>query len=341
MYKTIRHGENSLQYTILPQHDGIDGRQIVAKHRRKRDLLTYFIGFCIIVIVGGALIVSMKIGINRLVQQNPAWFETSNKMTMHVKERLYEAWYGKNVTDVLVQHDMPVIERKHLMINESIENAKNAPDSNAALIKITQNDLNASNEIIKTSIPPKITITSTLASIQRETTQFTPAWDRVFTASERHSASLKAKATPANMPIMDLNTESTSNVDKSLKINELISPSVISTTITTTSTTTTSTTTKATKSAANDNSEINVVVHELNVSKQVGTKPWIKSYWPFVDSSTYFQWTNYESEDNILLPVIFCGSVAAIIVFAIICIITKNKKCCCCRKRVKDHFLVN
>lgn len=34
MYKTIRHGDNSLQYTILPQHD--DGKQIHGMHRRFR-----------------------------------------------------------------------------------------------------------------------------------------------------------------------------------------------------------------------------------------------------------------------------------------------------------------
>lgn len=36
MYKTVRHGDNSLQYTILPQHDGNDGRQVHCQSPRKR-----------------------------------------------------------------------------------------------------------------------------------------------------------------------------------------------------------------------------------------------------------------------------------------------------------------
>lgn len=36
MYKTIRHGDNSLQYTILPQHDGADGKQMFGMHHRHR-----------------------------------------------------------------------------------------------------------------------------------------------------------------------------------------------------------------------------------------------------------------------------------------------------------------
>lgn len=36
MYKTIRHGDNSLQYTILPQHDGVDGKQMFGIHHRHR-----------------------------------------------------------------------------------------------------------------------------------------------------------------------------------------------------------------------------------------------------------------------------------------------------------------
>lgn len=36
MYKTIRHGDNSLQYTILPQHDGVDGKHIHHRHRKRR-----------------------------------------------------------------------------------------------------------------------------------------------------------------------------------------------------------------------------------------------------------------------------------------------------------------
>lgn len=36
MYKTIRHGDNSLQYTILPQNDSMDGKQQFGIHHRHR-----------------------------------------------------------------------------------------------------------------------------------------------------------------------------------------------------------------------------------------------------------------------------------------------------------------
>lgn len=110
------------------------------------------------------------------------------------------------------------------------------------------------------------------------------------------------------------------------------------------------------ESFTNDND-----VHSIS---KYGEKEWVKSYWPFVDSSTYFPWRvnwrhlfikvelfkiafslsflqNYRSSDSVLLTMIFCA-ILIMIVFMIICIGSRSRKCFCfCRrKRARNELSV-
>ncbi|XP_054088483.1 uncharacterized protein LOC105212716 [Zeugodacus cucurbitae] len=52
---------------------------------------------------------------------------------------------------------------------------------------------------------------------------------------------------------------------------------------------------------------------------------WIQSHWPYIDPSTYFQWTGYK-EDSVLLPALLGFALIGMILIIAICLIARNKR---------------
>ncbi|XP_004531161.1 uncharacterized protein LOC101451271 [Ceratitis capitata] len=52
---------------------------------------------------------------------------------------------------------------------------------------------------------------------------------------------------------------------------------------------------------------------------------WIQSHWPYIDPSTYFQWTGYK-EDSVLLPALLGFALTGMILIIAICLIARNKR---------------
>ncbi|XP_067635435.1 uncharacterized protein [Eurosta solidaginis] len=52
---------------------------------------------------------------------------------------------------------------------------------------------------------------------------------------------------------------------------------------------------------------------------------WIQSHWPYVDPSTYFQWTGYK-EDSVLLPALLGFALTGMILIIAICLVARNKR---------------
>lgn len=333
MYKTIRHGENSLQYTILPQHEnGIDGKQLITRRRRKRDLITYIIVFFITLIIGGALTISL-----RLLFHNPRWLENGNRMTMHMKERLYEAFYGKNYAEVQQQQNRTLNDIKIASLNAQTSIDKNWSNDEISTGSETKKSQFSTETfptqstplILLTSSTP-ITITTTTAAItstsatnlKPEATDLASAWKSVIKtekyAYDRQNENKMLHYTSNPIPskfddlykirrnyndaqVSDVQRDDSHNsqIVRPMKMEEPYSSSSTSwssslSVITTTSTITPSPTLRDSLTSTTGKTKIAYVNRtKQNFYAQNGSnkKPWIKSYWPFVDSSTYFQWT--------------------------------------------------
>lgn len=299
MYKTIRHGDNSLQYTILPQHDGgVDDKQISTRHCRKRNILFYIFAFLMLLTILGVLVTSFKFSIIQLIDHHLKFYERNSKSTTALK-----------------QNSLPEHFVSHIDTDEYDANGV----LNAFKLKI-QNQPQFS-----TTTQPVVTSTFT-SSTKRKLSKLSWKWNnQAFTTADLNSDSKLAAVVP---------TTTTSKVVTPFK-------------------TTVATITSSSASSA----MLALSTNSLDKSNQT----WIKSYWPFDDLSTYFQWTvrpknvivytilirfplsqNYKSEEHILLPIIFCGTITVIIMLIILCFIVRSKRCCCCccRTRGKNEFSV-
>ncbi|XP_017480038.1 PREDICTED: uncharacterized protein LOC108369445 [Rhagoletis zephyria] len=66
---------------------------------------------------------------------------------------------------------------------------------------------------------------------------------------------------------------------------------------------------------------------KVNAADVVETKDadWIQSHWPYIDPSTYFQWTGYK-EDSVLLPALLGFALTGMILIIAVCLVARNKR---------------
>lgn len=328
MYKTIRHGENSLQYTILPQQEnGIDGKQLITRRRHKCDLITYVIIFVITLMIGGALTISL-----RILFHNPRWLANGNRVTLHMKERLYEAFYGKNYAET----QQLLNQQQHHTLNDSkIGNFNTQSSTN----NWSNGDISSGSEAKKPQIPtesfsipstPSILVTSSTTTTTTTTTasppvmnfrsaatNTPPVWKSVIKTEEYaydpqdiQNKILQYTSNPISHEFDDLysirrnyndaglviqqNDSHNSQAAKTTRLEESSSSSVSMATTTSTPPPPPPITMKDSLVSIAGTTNIvyvNDAQKKLNFENGGNAKPWIKSYWPFVDSSTYFQWT--------------------------------------------------
>lgn len=333
MYKTIRHGENSLQYTILPQHEnGIDGKQLITRRRRKCDLITYIIVFFITLMLGGALTISL-----RILFQNPKWIENGNRMTMHMKERLYEAFYGKNYAEnqqILIQHQHHILNDSKIgnFITQSFtknwDRNNTLSESETKKSQISTESISPPTTPLVALISPTSIITTTTTTeipptlnVGPETRNMTAAWKSVIKTEEyTHDRQNEEKdqekiltysSNPMSHEFNDVYSVRRNPAEVGVEVHrddfnklqisdlqQLNSPPSLSWSSYFSIATTASTTPPfSLKDVTLSTTEITNVTFDSEAQQKPNAKngsnnnPWIKSYWPFVDSSTYFQWT--------------------------------------------------
>lgn len=320
MYKTIRHGENSLQYTILPQHDdykGVDGKQRPAKMGRKKKSLMAFIGlFFVCSIIAGAILVPLMISVE--VMSSPsAWFYKPQKSNTSVTS-VKALKINKNE-----KFKVEIDSNEILSFNQQQKHVYPTKHSTTVtyLPKSTELDLSTINQSGTNALLQKLINTTPSTTIKTSTRPTT-------TATEQQLIQKTSSTTTAGFT-----TDSTTTT--ALMPTKARSPSPSSTIVE-----------NATKPFAKP---IISIQPELNtkapletlddVQKHKSSRNWIKSHWPIVDPSTYFSWTAYESEDNVLLPAIFCSALVAVVVLILLCFIVRKRKCLSCSKKRHDFMV--
>ncbi|KAJ6635751.1 hypothetical protein Bhyg_14337 [Pseudolycoriella hygida] len=253
MYKTIRHGENSLQYTILPQHDdykGVDGKQRSVKSGRRKKSLVACLGlFFVCSVIAGAVLVPLMVSVEYMSSPS-TWFYKSHKSSAATIKPL-----------------------------KSNRNDK-------FKVEIDSNEILSFNQQNKHQVYP--TKHSTTVTYLPKSTKL----------------DLTSTSKPPKLQSPSLITEN---------LNKSFAKPVISF-----------------QPEFNTKPPLNNLD---NIEKTKSSENWIKSHWPIVDSSTYFSWTTYESEDNVLLPAIFCIAVVAVVVFILLCFVVRKRNCLCSKKR--------
>ncbi|XP_059612520.1 uncharacterized protein LOC132258967 [Phlebotomus argentipes] len=87
MYKTVRHGENSLQYTILPQNDDFRGGATdggrkrssrTCRHNRKKSIVAYVGLFFVCAVIAGTLLIPLMVT-SDLMPSPASWFYRAQK----------------------------------------------------------------------------------------------------------------------------------------------------------------------------------------------------------------------------------------------------------------------
>ncbi|KAG4079234.1 hypothetical protein HA402_006957 [Bradysia odoriphaga] len=332
MYKTIRHGENSLQYTILPQHDdykGADGKQRPAKTGRKKKSLVACIGmFFVCSIIVGAILVPLMISVE-FMSSPSAWFYKAHNKT---------STSGSNV--------------KPLKLNKT-EKFKVEIDSNEILSFNQQNKQQVYSTKHSTTVTylPKSTRLDSSTIVQNganglpQSIKTTPSTTTTTAKSTVASTSTVAAVTP---------TTSTTTEQPLLPTTSTVQPAIV---LTTTSTSTPTALKSPLPSASlietltkpfakpiisiqpefNDKTPTNTVD---NVEKHKTPRNWIKSHWPVVDPSTYFSWSAYESGDNILFPAILCSAFVTVVVVILLCFVVGKRNCLPCSKKRQDFMAV-
>lgn len=319
MYKTIRHGENSLQYTILPQHDdykGVDGKQRPAG-RRKKSLLACVGLFFVCSIIAGAILVPLMVSVE-FMSSPSAWFHKPHKTNTS----------GTNVKPLKVNKNekFKVEIDSNEILSFNLQNKQQVyPTKHSTTVtylpKSTQLDLNTiiqsgTNGLLQsTQTTPS---TTTIAAITSTTTSTS------FTSTTTEQTLLQKTSSVPTISITStlLPTKLQPPSPSSIIIENLTQPfakPIISI-----------------QPEFNTKPPLNTVD---DVDKHKSSRNWIKTHWPIVDPSTYFSWTAYESEDNVLLPAIFCSALVAVVVLVLLCFVVRKRHCLSCTKKRHDFMV--
>lgn len=375
MYKTVRHGENSLQYTILPQteevlnNSGVKGKgrdyspSIHIRRSRRRSTVKY-----VLLIIFG-IIVALALASVPLYVMNGALYARRNQQ---------------------VQHD-------------AVTTAPLAP-AGREIVKSRKKELKMSPEVVSTLVTKFETTTVTSSTLPPTTPSTTVASEKATTPPWTMPALRSWKSSTSSTTIRPLPTEGLEEIPligtpsgsirfidhyismKPWEKDNIIRPTVtpepitlrnvfryysrafvpsekpiITNTkvfedvlITTKSTTRTPVPTDFTTASEKsklkdlkdtllsvdddeefkeslevdevfslppskpDSSTSNTDSDEVTVLK-AGDSGWYGARWPFVDTSSYFQWTGYSPGDNLLLPLLVAAlsSIALVLLLAL------------------------
>lgn len=318
MYKTIRHGENSLQYTILPQHDdykGVDGKQRPAG-RKKKSLVACIGLFFVCSIIAGAILVPLMISVE-FMSSPSAWFYKAHKSNTS----------GTNIKPLKVNKNEKFkveIDSNEILSFNQQNKQQVYPTKHSTTVtylpKSTQLDLSTiiqggTNGLLQ-SIHTTPSTTSTTFSITSTSTAST-------TTSTEQQLLPKTSSVPAITASSNLITTKLQPPSPSSIIIENLTKPFAKPII-------------SIQPEFNTKPTLNTAD---NVEKHKSSRNWLKSHWPIVDPSTYFSWNTYESDDHVLLPAIFCSALVAVVVLVLLCVIVRKRNCSACSKKRHDFMV--
>lgn len=338
MYKTIRHGENSLQYTILPQHDdyskgggggassdglvsgkvhnSMSSTGVKVVRNKKRSLMAYIGLFFVCSIITGAILVPLMVSVE--VMSSPKdWFY---KHTLGSRKGS-DASLGKIMAALNKTYGVLPTER----LNNNIDFSPTLPPIAQLDHVVVGDDEDSDDDDGSDSLDvPTTTIIASKPQLELDNAVHTIE-DQVIHGlistnqiSDTHKAMAQRPTAGISMdrtvPIVSADIISSAIVTESKYSTVTLSVPSTATTIATidalTEDTVATNARKFSKPIVSREPEKANVVTTLPLSivavaatlrpsdtvTQTGNhikpgKTWIKSHWPIVDPSTYFQWT--------------------------------------------------
>lgn len=270
MYKTIRHGENSLQYTILPQNDDfrLEGRiKSVAsgkragtsngltkpRNRARRTFFAYLGVLFICTILIGAVLIPFLVSTECL--PNPTkWFLRTKAALMH--RGLEMALVGSNNSSILAINPSNANQSQPSLL---LESTTASPTATLITFLTTNSDLQ--------KIPTEQLM---------EVTSIVPAPDKIDDEGTEGIQSVQSVArvnsyqiTTTVRPILMVDGGHTIASVEKLPIKS-ISPVA------------------AEKTAVSSVVRATAAINKNTIEQQ--NLAWIQGHWPYIDPSTYFQW---------------------------------------------------
>nr|XP_016937106.1 phosphatidylinositol 3-kinase 1 [Drosophila suzukii] len=342
MYKTIRHGENSLQYTILPQNDDfrIEGKlsgsgrsastgggasssgsstsspgPVKAKGQRRRRSFFAYLGliFVCTVIIGAVLIPFL---VSAECLPNPTeWFLKTKAALIHSSQRRGSGGSGEAVGNSISPTGSPLLQQ-NVGRNVQIVNRNGIEQF---IIRLNKTNLNASTTRNSTTMSTTISSSSTSTTTTTTTTTTQAPTTTTTTTTREHPMTTPRYSPPAT-------TITTRIIQVPLlksAAKKPIMPPVLA---------------KAKEpqiqNGAGQNSRIQVQSDTEEQSSDSGiglgngrsNSAWIKTHWAYIDPSTYFQWTGYKDEDSVLLPALLGFALIGVILIITVCLVARNKR---------------
>lgn len=260
IYKTIRHGENSLQYTILPQNDDfrLEGRiksvasgkrsgvasntAVRPRSRARRSFFAYLGVLFICTILVGAVLIPFLVSTECL--PNPTeWFLRTKAALMH--RGLELAFVGRNNASISA-------------INPSNIN-QTMMESSTVSTAVTEAATIITMATTVTSDPSNPTEGLRSLSASRDEK------DKLVLQLNRLNATTTTTIAPPNQ-LIDMNSIGSTHASGKSAVKESSIPASIASVAMTTSPV-----------------DKNAIEHQRNMA-------WIQGHWPYIDPSTYFQW---------------------------------------------------
>lgn len=374
MYKTVRHGENSLQYTILPQteevlnNSGFKGKgrdyspSIHVRRSRRKSTVKYVLLILFGVIVALALAsVPLYIMSGALLarrnQQNNNEVITTAPLVLAVRDMAKSRKKELKMSpEVILTISQKTETSTTVKMASTITSTVPPTITNERTTSPpwTMPALRSWKRFTSSTIPPLPTEDNELSLIASSNKNRVLNLEPSATSWEKDKL-IRATATPESITLLNVirhNSRSHVPSEKSLTSNtKIINDDLIITKPTTTKSPVTvdfSTTSERNKFKdlkdamleVDDDDELKDALEvdevfslpplkpdyaapgtdsdEVTVSK-AGDSGWYGARWPFVDTSSYFQWTGYSPGDNLLLPLLVSAlsSIALVLLLAL------------------------
>ncbi|XP_060804160.1 uncharacterized protein LOC106139512 [Amyelois transitella] len=378
MYKTVRHGENSLQYTILPQteevlnNSGLKGKgrdyspSIHVRRSRRRSTVKYVL----LVIFG--MIVALALAAVPLYVMNGALYARRNQQEKHevitspplaptgreiAKSRKKELKISPAVLSTLQLKT----ESSTTTTSTTTRPSVSSVTSDRATPAWTMPALRSWKSLIpSTSIKPLPTEADELTTRTVLPTSTVRLLDR-YMSMKPWEKDIIIRATITPEPITFSNvfkyySRSYIPPEKGTKSSKLFDDVLITTKGTTTRTPVTTEFTTSERSKLSDLKDTILSVdddEEFKESLEVDevfslppSKPesavagsdsdevtvsktgdgWYGARWPFVDTSSYFQWSGYSPGDNLLLPLLVAALSSIVLVLLLALAVRRRRR---------------
>ncbi|XP_020802713.1 uncharacterized protein LOC110179482 [Drosophila serrata] len=344
MYKTIRHGENSLQYTILPQNDDFriegklsgNGRSAggassssssgtkVKGQRRRRSFFAYLGLIFVCTVIIGAVLIPFLVSAECL--PNPTeWFLKTKAALIHSPQRGggVAAGGGDIAGNPTLPTGSPLLQQ-NVGRNVQIVNRNGVEQFVLRLNKTNANSITPNTLASSTTTTSSSSSSTTTTTTSTTSTTTTPAPTTTTTSSTTTTTTTTTKepvTTPRySAPATTITTRIIQVPLLKSAAKKPIMPPVLAKTQ------------GAQYQPGIGQQDAKLQTQSIQAEEQTAAQnnrsnsAWIKTHWAYIDPSTYFQWTGYKAEDSVLLPALLGFALIGVILIITVCLVARNKR---------------